>query len=74
MFMWYVPIVGAFWRITLIAGIDISAAFIISEEEFLLKPSFIRFLFVRLWIGTPNDYLTLLKPFNVLKLSSRPDI
>ena len=47
MFTRHVPIIGAFWRIILIAGIDIWVAFIISEKEFLLRSSTIPSLFMR---------------------------
>ena len=48
MFMRLVPVIGASWRVTLIAGVHTWAAFIISEEEFLLGPPSIRFLLMRL--------------------------
>ena len=74
MFMRHVPIIGASWRVILTVGIDIWAAFIISEEQFLLGPPSFRSLLMRLQIGTPNNYLFLLGPFNVLRKNPMPNI
>ena len=73
-FVRHVPIIGASWRVILTAGIDILAAFIISEEEFLLGPRSFRSLLMRLQTGTPNNSLFLLGPFNVFGKSPRPNI
>ena len=58
--MRHVPIVGAFWRITLVAGMHAWAAFIISEEEFLLGSPSIRSSFIRLSLEASDICLLLL--------------
>ena len=74
MFVRHVSIVGVSWRITLIAGVHTWVAFIKSEEEFILGPPSICSLFTRLLIGTLDNYLFLLGPFNVLGQSLRPNV
>ena len=72
MFMRHVLINGVSWKVILVAGIDTWDAFIISKEGFSLGPPSIRSLLMRLWIGTSNNYLFLLGPFNVLGQGQNP--
>ena len=59
--MRHVPIVGASWRVTLIARTRIRTALIVSEEEFLLELPSIHSLLGKLQIGISNNYLFLLR-------------
>ena len=62
--MRHVLITGAFWRFTLVVRIRAWAVFIIFEEELLFGSPSVRPSFISLSLGTPDNYLLLLRQFS----------
>ena len=66
MFIRHIFIFLASWKVLPIVGTQTQAVLAISEEDFFLGHSSICPLHMKFYVGTSNNYWSLLEQFNVL--------